>query len=272
MFKKVYIEITNICNKNCSFCSKTNREKKEMSIEEFSHTLEEVQKVTDYIYLHVKGEPFLYSNIEKLINICDEKKIKVNITTNGTLLKKYKNLICSSTSIRQINISLHSYNNKENLEDLFNTVDEIKEKTNIYLVYRYWLGQKNFLENYAIKNLLNHYKFTDKLIDKIMRESNIKIGNNLYINKDEEFIWPSLDNNIYEEYGTCLGLKNHIAILSDGTVIPCCLDSEGIINLGNIFTESIESILEKKHTKDILKNFKDNKKIEELCRHCSFKK
>ena len=63
---------------------------------------------------------------------------------------------------------------------------------------------------------------------------------------------------------------DHIGILSDGTIIPCCLDSNGIINLGNIYDDNINDILNSKRVKDMINGFKRHYKCEELCRHCSF--
>ena len=34
-YKKIYIEITNNCNLNCSFCSKVNRAKRNMTLDEY---------------------------------------------------------------------------------------------------------------------------------------------------------------------------------------------------------------------------------------------
>ena len=70
----------------------------------------------------------------------------------------------------------------------------------------------------------------------------------------------------------CKGLDTHIGILADGTVIPCCLDSSGIINLGNIYEENLSDILEKEKTKQIISGFKNNKLVEELCQKCDFRK
>lgn len=214
-FKKIYIEITNICNKNCSFCSKTNRKKREMSIDEFETVLKRINNYTDYIYLHIKGEPLTHSNFEEIVKLC----------------KKY---------------------NKK-----------INKKT--YFVYRYWtLNETN-------KNYISLKKIIKKIYNiELNNEMNIKLGNNLYLNKDYEFIWPSLNNSLDND-GFCYGLKTHIGILSDGTVVPCCLDSEGIVNLGNVFSEDLETILTKERTKKIINGFKNNKRIESLCRHCSFK-
>ena len=36
MLKKVYLEITNVCNLNCSFCHKTERKQKFMTEEEMA--------------------------------------------------------------------------------------------------------------------------------------------------------------------------------------------------------------------------------------------
>lgn len=272
-FKKIYIEITNICNKNCFFCTETKRKKEEMSIENFKHAIKEIKKYTEYIYLHIKGEPLLHSKFDEIIKICDSENMKVNITTNGSLLKKRMDIIRNSNCIRQINISLHSTKDEE-FDDIFNTVDFLNNSTKIYFVYRYWIlsTEKLFKNTLCLKKLNEHYKFSTEKQEEIEKNMNIKLNETLYINKDEEFNWPQLNNDIFLENGGCYGLKSHIGILSDGTVVPCCLDAAGIINLGNIFKESLDYILNKGVTLKIIQGFNDNKRIMELCKHCNFKK
>ena len=143
---------------------------------------------------------------------------------------------------------------------------------NVNIVYRFWTYSK---ENQHFQNVIqlicNHYNCSDKKED-LLNIMNIKIKDRLYFNKDIEFEWPSLDNNINNKTGFCYGLKTHIGILSDGTVVPCCLDQDGIINLGNIFNQEIDEILSSEKTVEIIENFKQNKRIEKLCQHCSFKR
>jgi len=262
-FKKIYVEITNICNLNCSFCSKDNKPKKELSISEFEHILNKINNYTDYLYLHVKGEPLLHSNLSGILDTCKKYNKKVNITTNGTLLNKQIDTILNSKVVRQVNISMHSLKTEECEEIL--KCSKLLSDNNIYVVFRFWVY--NDKQNNLI-NKISEY-FNCKIDNSL---DNIKVSDNIYINKDEEFVWPSLNNKVVRTKGNCLGLKTHIAILSDGTVIPCCLDSSGVINLGNIFKENLETILNKDRTKNIINGFNNNKLCEQLCQKCGFKR
>ena len=272
-FKKIYVEITNICNKNCSFCPTSSRKKREMTTKEFENVIDKIKPVTNYIYMHIKGEPLLHSDFPTLIKICENKKINVNITTNGTLIEKQIETLKNNEIVRQLNISFHSYNNLDEIEKILNCCDEILNyNSNINIVYRFWTYSKNNINFKKVIELISdHYDCYDKKSD-LLNIMNIKIKDRLYFNKDIEFEWPSLDNEINNLYGFCYGLKTHIGILSDGTVVPCCLDQDGIINLGNIFKQDIDEILSSEKTSKLVENFKQNKRIEKLCQHCSFKK
>jgi len=272
-FKRVYVEITNRCNKNCKFCVSSKRNLNQMSVDEFKYTLKQIKPYTDYIFLHVLGEPLLHSEFDSILAVCDEFNVNVNITTNGSLLKKRLNSILNHKCVRQINISLHSLlNNDDYLEDILYSTKQIIDETKIYVVYRFWT-----LSNYKLKDnqlkiidsILNYYNCTDKL-KLVNSENNIELQKNLYLNKSNLFEWPSLESKEYSD-NFCYGLKTQVAVLSDGTVVPCCLDSEGIINLGNIFKTSFKDIINSKKSLKIIKDFNDNKCSEELCKHCSFK-
>lgn len=262
-FKKIYVEITNGCNLNCDFCIKNSRKTKFISIEEFELLLDKIKNYTDYLYFHVLGEPLLHPNITDLIDIASIN-FKINITTNGYLIDRIKN----NKNIRQLNISLHSFDDKYNmsltdyLNNIFNTIGELI-KNNTYISLRLWVENKY---NKDIIDYINKRYNTNINYDV----ENYTINDNLFINNFHEFIWPDLNNNTYDENGTCYGLIDHIGILVDGSIIPCCLDSRGDITLGNIYINSLEEILESNRVKNIINNFKNNKKCEELCRHCKF--
>lgn len=272
-FKSIYVEITNICNLNCSFCSQDNLEKKSIKLAEFEHILKEINDYTDYIYLHVKGEPLLHQNLKEILDLCKKYNKQVNLTTNGTLLKNSKDILLNSKVVRQINISLHSENNKEHyLDEIFDVTKQLAK--DIIIVYRFWTLKNlklNTNSTQIVEKIIDNYNLSTDIVDKIYNEENIKIANNIYISKDNLFVWPDLNNSYYNEQGYCHALKTHIAILVDGTVIPCCLDSKGIINLGNIYQEKFSDILNKQRTINIRNNFNNRRCSEELCKHCSFK-
>ena len=241
-FKRIYIEITNICNKNCSFCSISKRNKKSMTLDEFEHILKEIKPFTNYIYLHVKGEPLLHPNFKEILELCEKYKILVNITTNGTLLEKRVEDLIKFPIVRQLNISLHSFEDIKQIDyvkSILESVDKIENMRKLIVVYRFWALQNLKLskENQEILDILvNYYKLDET---------------------DEGF---------------CYGLSQQIAILSDGTVVPCCLDSEGIINLGNIFHTSFSDIVNSKRAVSMIHSFRNRKVAEELCRKCKYRR
>ena len=268
-FKKIYIEITNKCNLDCSFCTRTKKKKRDLTIDEFKLIIDKIKDYTDYVYLHVQGEPLLHKDLEEFLKICEDNNLKVNITTNGTLINKYVDIFNRSKSLRQINISLHSENNKENyLDEVFTTCSKIS--SNIYISYRIWNINtlKPTKELLNIVNKISEYYEVDK--EKLLNDKSVKVDTNRFVDKDNLFVWPDMNNSVLKD-GFCYALKTHIGILSDGTVVPCCLDASGVIELGNIFDESIEDILNKQITKDIIEGFRNNKAVHSLCRKCNFR-
>lgn len=263
-FKRIYIEITNVCNLNCSFCSSSNKIKREMTIEEFKEVLSKINNYTDYIYLHVKGEPLTHHSLDKILDITKEYNKKVCITTNGVFLKDKLPILKKYDNIYQINISLHSENNKKNyLEDIISSVNELSS----YISYRFWTLDNNKMDN----KTKEYIKVLKEVYNKEEIYDGIKLKDKVYLSLDNKFTWPSINNDYYNERGTCLGAKTQLAILSDGTVSICCLDSEGVSNLGNIYLNTMEDILGSDKYQNILKGFNDHKVYLDICKHCSYK-
>ncbi len=263
MFKRIYIEITNICNLNCSFCKGTQREKQYMSIASFEEVLRKIQGYGEYIYLHVLGEPLIHPNLESILDLADKYNMKVNITTNGRLLEKQLDVINKSKCIRQLNISLHSYNGVSDIEKELNVVDEITN--DCYISLRLWnLGRNN--NNKKIFDLINnHYKVKIRI-----KNNSFKIKDKIFISLEHEFKWPDINSEVCNKNGTCYGLRQQIGILVDGTVVPCCLDADGVINLGNIFESEMKNIINSSRFKAIREGFFSNKLTEDLCMKCGF--
>lgn len=285
-FKRMYIEITNICNLSCSFCPKTKRKMEFLSVDNFKIILEKIKPYTEYIYFHLMGEPLLNPNLEEFLEIAYEKGFKVNITTNGTLLKKTREILLKSKSLRQINISLHSFEANDNnitFDEYFNEitsfVNEANEKTNIICALRLWnlesynervSSPENKLNKNIIDILKEAFNYKEDLKENLDKNKRVKIRKNLYLNGAEKFQWPDINLDIISEKGFCHGLRDHIGILVDGTVVPCCLDSEGNMPLGNIYNKTLEEIINSERAINLYNGFSQRKKVEDLCKKCGY--
>ena len=191
MFKKIYIEITNICNLNCEFCPDTNRKKEIMSLEKFEEVIRKIHKFTKLVTLHVKGEPLLHKDLENILKILEKYNLKTNITTNGTLIKDKLEIIKNSNAVRQINFSLHSMVQNENinkqyLTDIFESAEELK---GIIISYRLWNLQDikdNNINSDIIKQIEDYYNVPN-LREQLLENEFIKLRENTFINQDIEF-------------------------------------------------------------------------------------
>ncbi|GED64621.1 radical SAM/SPASM domain-containing protein [Lysinibacillus fusiformis] len=283
-FKKVYIEITSVCNLACSFCPPTERAKGLIKVEQFNKILDEIRPHTKYIYLHVKGEPLLHPRIDQLLDAAHAKGFKVNITTNGTLIKKNREKILGKPALRQINFSLHSFDGHEGSEnrekylgDILDFVRESREYKTI-ISYRLWNLQQDHVSDVAARRnretleiLENEYNLDYRIEEKVEPGKGVKIGSNIYLNQDHEFRWPSLLEPEDEGKGFCHALRSQAAILVDGTVVPCCLDGEGIINLVNVHEKSFSEIVDGERANNIIDGFSRREAVEELCRKCGYR-
>lgn len=276
MFKKIYIEITNICNLKCEFCIPCKRELKMISVSDFEEVVKKIHKYTNVVALHVKGEPLLHKNLKELLSILEKYNLQANITTNGTLIKENLETLKNAKCIKQLNFSLHSFLQNDHMSDLYlkNIFDCVNELKNITISYRLWNLESikdNDINDVIINELESYYKL-DNLKEKLKLKNAYEINENIYINQDIEFTWPDINGKEIIEKGKCWALRKQIAILVDGTVVPCCLDNNGDIPLGNILEEDLETILNKPLSKTIKENFGNSKITCKLCKTCGFLK
>ncbi len=270
-FQKVYLEISNICNLKCSFCPGTKRKRKALTVSEFTSLLPKLRPFTDYLYFHIMGEPLCHPELETFLTLAGDFGFKVILTTNGTLFGKQQELLLRSPALHKINISLHAFE----ANDLSIPFSEYLTKCFAFgkamegkklVVYRLWNQGGLEARNREILAAMKTF-FPEPWVDG---RRGTKIGNNVFLEYGEKFDWPGLEAEDGGSDVFCYGLRDQIGVLCDGTVVPCCLDHEGDINLGNLFEESLEEILEKPRTKAIYQGFCNRKATEELCRKCGY--
>ncbi len=280
-FKKVYIEISNVCNLQCSFCPEVERDKRFMEPALFKKVAMAVAPLTDEVCFHLMGEPLLHPEFDAYVNFCDTLGLRVNLTTNGILLKPERAKALLSPALKQINFSLQSFesnfpeaDNSDYLQKIFQfTEHALVERPDLYINYRLWNHGATGAET---SNDVMLQKIRQGLgVDfhngsDIRWNKSVKIKGRLYLHFDSRFQWPHPSQPPRSTQGFCYGLSSHIGILADGTVVPCCLDKEGVISLGSCGTQHIDDILQSPRAKSIQEGFTQGILVEDLCQKCTF--
>ena len=270
-FAVIYVEISNICNLNCSFCPGTTRKPRRMNIQEFQTVLNKIKPYTDFLQFHLLGEPLFHPELETFLKLAEEMGFMVTIVTNGTLISKNKDILLNSKSHYKTVISLHSFeanDSKISLEQYLDTCfDYAKSAENQKIVLlRLWnQGGKDSLNDQILTRLERYFPKP-----WIEQQHGIRIGERIFIEYGEKFDWPTLESDDTNEKIFCYGLRTQIGILADGTVVPCCLDNNGEINLGNIFEKDLDEIINSDKAQNIYNGFSNRNACEELCKRCSF--
>lgn len=272
MLKKAYLEITNVCNLNCSFCHGTGRERGFISVEAFRELAKKLRPHTDYLYLHLMGEPLLHPHLGELLAICGELGFHTVVTTNGVLLPEQAAVLLGAEALYKVSVSLHSFEGNGGAEgpaltDYLDGVCAFAERAaakGVIVSLRLWNGGGAQGLNPAILRYLNA-----RFPDPAPHRTGLTLSPRLYLEYGERFDWPDPEG---PERGVrfCMGLRDQIGVLWDGTVVPCCLDAEGAIPLGNLFAEELDAILASPRARAIYDGFSQGRAVEALCQRCGY--
>lgn len=270
MYSKVYVEITNQCNRDCSFCPGTARAPGMMSLEEFSVVAEKLRGVTKFLYYHLMGEPLTHPALPDMIRKASQLGFRSIITTNGTLLGTRGQALLDA-GVHKVNISVHSFEEGtvENYLDYINGCMEFADRASrmgTLAVFRLWNQGCDEGRNISTLDLM-HKRFPQPWKEE---PRGTRIQDRMYLEYGERFEWPDLQAQDRGKRVFCYGLRDHFGILCDGTVVPCCLDHNGDIPLGNIFRQELSQILSSPRAKAMVDGFSCRKAPEELCRRCGY--
>ncbi len=301
-FDKAYIEITNCCNLSCSFCGLTVRPRIFMDESDFILVLDRLSGWTKILYFHLMGEPFLHPAIFRFLELAGERGFSVNLTTNGTLLSERLPGAAAVPSLARLNLSVQSLEQfppEERIERLRSLVSCVRA-----FASRQRLVRPDFLSSFRFWTRDNG-GFSSPLLEELARAFNpdssragvltpeILAGRNgfvlspgMAVHAADTFEWPSLpqpggeagggttgsENRDTLVRGFCRGLRDQIGVLADGTVVPCCLDRNGDIALGNLLREDLQTILERPRARALYDGFTARRVVEPLCNGCSYRK
>lgn len=270
-FNKIYLEISNICNLHCSFCPGTKRMPKALTEAEFSFLMQKLRPWADYLYFHLMGEPLCHPKLSSFLTLAGEAEFKVILTTNGTLLEQKRDVLISSPGLHKVNISLHAFEANDltmpfetYLQRCFSFGQAAQGKK--LVVYRLWNQGGADKRNQEILAAMEAAFPRPWIVER----RGIRVGDRVYLEYGDKFDWPDLNAPDGSERVFCYGLRDQIGVLCDGTVVPCCLDHEGDLALGNLFETSLEEILNTPKAQAIYHGFSEKRAVEELCRKCGY--
>ena len=270
-FSKVYVEISNLCNLSCAFCPGTKREKRAMTEDEFAVLLPKLRPYSDFLYFHLMGEPLLHPKLGRFLELAHGAGFRVILTTNGTLLQQRQELLLASPGLHKVNISLHAFEAndlsipfEEYLRRCFEFGKAAEGK--VLVSYRLWnSGGADALNTQILSTLARYFPG-----NWVQERKGTRIGERVYLEHGDKFDWPDLTAPDGGEQVFCYGLRDQIGVLCDGTVVPCCLDHEGNIALGNLFTQELGEILATPRARNVYDGFSGRKAAEPLCRRCGY--
>ena len=254
-----------------------------MDLDFFESVIAQAKHYTKEIACHVVGDPLTQSNLHDYLDIIHKYGMKAMLTTSGYFLKKHRYDTLFHPCVKQINISLNSFNKNDTsltFEQYMMPVlalcnAKIERNEDLFINLRVWnldemMSERDFNETLfsTLSKTFNVGLSLDTIYEE--RPKSIRLASKILVHFDNYFEWPSLKNQNYGD-GTCQGLQSHIAILASGKVVPCCLDCDGIIELGDLHESTLEEIVTSKRANSMLNGFKENKAVEELCQKCSYK-
>ncbi len=268
-FRKVYLEISNVCNLRCSFCPGTKRKKGRLTKENMAVLLPKLRPYTDFLYFHLMGEPLCHPDLADFLEMAGKLGFKVILTTNGTLVKEKQEMLLDAKALHKVNLSVHAFEANDfsqPLEDYVQSLCDFGKKTDKLVVYRLW--------NAGGKEALN-----EKILEIVRKNfpqpwagvrQGFRLAEKTYLEYGDKFDWPDMGLEETQAPVFCYGLRDQIGVLWDGTVVPCCLDHEGDIPLGNLFRQDFSEILESPRAKAIYEGFSRGQAVEKLCRRCGY--
>ena len=271
MLKKVYLEITNVCNLSCAFCPGTKREKHFLTEDEFDTLTDALQGRVPYLYFHLMGEPLLHPLLPRFLQITQDKGFRVILTTNGTLLARRADELLGAPALHKVNLSLQSFE--------ANKGGELDSYVNQCAGFAAAAAASGKLCELRLWNHGGWESLNEEILRLLEKQfprpwdaggRSVKLAERVWLAEDDKFDWPDLSAQDRGERCFCYGLRDQIGVLCDGTVVPCCLDHDGEEPLGNLFDQSLDEVMSTQKAREIYQGFSQRKAVSPLCRRCGY--
>ena len=253
------IEPTNTCNLRCTFCFVTDGMTRDGGFMDFNLFKKIIDDCTDleHLCMHNWGEPLLHKDIFRMIEYAKNKGVNyVVMNTNGTLLtdKMINRIVNSKLDIIRFSIDGSAETFKrvrgvelENIEKNIKKLKIIKEKKKPELKMGVVFTVEEDTEGDA-EEYINHW---EKIVDHVRLQPKL-------ITSPRTEVCP-------EPFGKDYG---KLVVLWDGRVIPCCVDYNANLMIGNIQNDTIPTLW-KSEKLNILREQHLKGEFPDTCANCN---
>lgn len=297
--KKIYIELSDICHLACSFCPAPKGVRGVMSLEAFAHALDSALMLTKRIALHILGDPCALPNLADYLTLAHSKGAEIELVTSGAFFHKHRPQTLLSPPVYQLSISLEA--------GIDNAIANYATKLAPLLAYhlqhpscflnlrvqdsslyqnpqalctllRQILPESTFTPTHNAYHHNHHQAYHQKFCHALSRndihtlfdeKGRIRLWSKAFLIIKPHFTWAGFAT-MPQKHKSCHALTQQIGILSDGTIVPCCMDTQGAINLGNITQTSLQEALRSPRAVAMKNGFKTQRAVESLCQYCGF--
>jgi radical SAM protein with 4Fe4S-binding SPASM domain len=251
------IEPTNACNANCLICP---RHQMTRPIGYLQWTLftkiidEAAEKGSPEIRLFNFGEPTLHPQLDQMIAYCRDKQLRVNIQTNGLIITPEMAEKLTAAGLDYIGISVNGLTQQEyssirpglQLDQLKNRLTTLKQwslatGTPLHIHINAQILKEEVSERDAdIREFANQWSaIADTLsISGLSRYDAVILQQGGQSEKIElTHLQRKPDTSV-----NCTEPFDRLVIKWDGTATPCCADFDARMVLGDLNTQSIETI------------------------------
>lgn len=277
------VEPTNRCNLSCDLCltglGKLSRPKRDMTFQEFTQIINQFEESIIYLVLYNLGEPLLNTQIYEMIEYAKEKKVFIQLSTNGYFNddKHIKRII--NCGVDELIISLdfttpESYTKHKKSKTFENVVENIllivKErgrKRRPFINVQLLLMRDNEEEIPRFKSLIHYLKVDKGIIKKVRVDFPGSSPDVSFLPQNSKHIRKSYMGNY--KRAKCYRPWISTVILSDNSIVPCCFDMHSEYNFGNISNLSFSQIWNNEKYVRFRKQILNNINQIPLCKQCS---
>jgi radical SAM protein with 4Fe4S-binding SPASM domain len=240
----------------------------------FADVLRQAQGLADDLFFHVLGEPLLHPGLDGFLDLAHERGCSVRLVTNGLLIGRAGETLLGKPALRQVSFSLHALEGSGWERPLASILAFAREgaRSGLLISLRLWSQDASGNDGAILEALRREFSFGGEIPGGMPPGRGVRLAPRVFASRMEPFQWPSLDPGLEDENGFCLGLSRQAAVLAGGEVVPCCLDKDGVMSLGNIREKPLGEILSCERARKIIEGFARRRPAEELCRKCRFKR